>query len=338
MSEAASEISLTLSEKGVTLKNERNAHFPQMLRNRDASEIINLMGSVYALCPAAHISAFSGAFESAQSAIATESIALLARLEAIIETVRFFSMDLRKILGLGVAEKTLIAELAKVRARLSASLLGQTDTALMNDTTALACHWLTGEKDFFATLFDRTREVEQFTFSSEALLEASELSDPHTLSALALTLKDCPPFALSPRLGRARVLGAIARGPRRAKKTLITIEEVFKARISEIEAFVGGKASTIGSLHTVPIDTHEAASFVETARGLLIYFVHRNRNSPTWIEWIAPTEWVFQNNSVLTDLAHEAFLSGATNAQIALIAAAFDACADVTIAREVPNA
>lgn len=338
MSEAAAQISLVLSEKGVTLKNERNAHFPQMLCNRDASEIINLMGSVYALCPAAHISAFSGAFESAQSSLATESIALLARLEAIIETIRFFAMDLRKILGVGAADKKLIAELAKVRARLSASLLGQTDTALMNDTTALACHWLTSENDFFATLFDRTREVREFTFSSEALLEASELSDSHTLSALALTLKDCPPFALAPRLGRARVLGAIARGPKRAKKSLITIEEVFRARICEIEAFVGGKATTIGSLHTVPIGTHEAASFVETARGLLLYFVHRNRNSPTWLDWIAPTEWVFQDNSVLTTLVHEAFLAGATNAQIALIAAAFDACADVSVTREAPNA
>lgn len=338
MSEATAQIALLLSEKGATLKNERNAHFPHLLCNRDASEIINLMGSVYALCPAAHISAFGGAFECAQSSLATESIALLARLEAIIETIRFFAMDLRKTLGVGAADSKLVAELAKVRARLSASLLGQTDTALMNDTTALACHWLASEKDFFATLFDRTREVEHFTFSSEALLEASELADPHTLSALALTLKDCPPFALSPRLGRARVLGAIARGPKRAKKSLITIEEVFKARISEIEAFVGGKATTIGSLHTVPIGTHEAAAFVETARGLLLYFVHRNRNSPTWVDWIAPTEWVFQDNSVLTDLVHEAYLAGATNAQIALIAAAFDACADVSVVREVPNA
>ncbi len=338
MSEAPSQISLELSEKGVTLKNNRNAHFPQLLINRDASEIINLMGSVYALCPAAHISAFAGAFECAQSSLATESIALLARLEAIIETVRFFAMDLRKILGVGAADANLIHELSQVRARLSASLLGQTDTALMNDTTALACHWLTGEKSFFETLFDRTREVSHFTFSSEALLETADLSEAHTLSALALTLKDCPPFALAPRLGRARVLGAIARGPKRAKKSLITIEEVFKARIAEIEAFVGGKATTLGSLHTVPVATHEAASFVETARGVLLYFVHRNRNSPTWIEWIAPTEWVFQENSVLTTLVHEAFLSGATNAQIALIAAAFDACADVTVTREAPHA
>ena len=81
-----------------------------------------------------------------------------------------------------------------------------------------------------------------------------------------------------------------------------------------------------------------AASLVETARGVLIYFVLRSNNTPIWVDWIAPTEWVFQPDGLLTKLADDARKAGASAEQIALIAAAFDACAEVVVSEEPPHA
>ena len=99
-------------------------------------------------------------------------------------------------------------------------------------------------------------------------------------------------------------------------------------------SLVSGKSSLVGSLKTVSLGGKLAASFVETARGVLVYFVLRSNNTPVWVDWIAPTEWVFQPDGLLTKLADDARKAGASAEQIALIAAAFDACAEVVVSRE----
>ncbi len=338
MSETTNSILLKLSSGGITLENSRAGHIASLMQGRESSDAIGLMTSLFALCPAAHVNAFTGAFEAAESGIATESIALLSRIEAVLETIRFFSMDLRKTLGVGVADKEVLTGLAGMRSRLAASLQGQSDTALMADATALSRLWLKREALFFEELCDRAKEVDHFNFASELLLQTEELTDVATLQAIALTLKDCPPFALTPRLGGARVVGAIARGPVKPRKSLLTVREVFRARIDEITGFVSGKSSPLGSLKSIPLGNHEAASLVETARGVLLYFVRRDRKNIVWLDWIAPTEWVFQNEGIVATLAEEAFEAGASDAQISLIAAAFDACAEVNVIREAPHA
>ena len=203
----------------------------------------------------------------------------------------------------------------------------------MTDTAQLAKKWLAEESALFKTLSKKTRELRDFALPAETVLPTQELLNPATLGALAVTLRDCPQFALRPRLGGPRVVGAVARRSCHGKK-LLTPEDIFNTRINEIASLVSGKSSLVGSLKTVSLGGKLAASFVETARGVLVYFVLRSNNTPVWVDWIAPTEWVFQPDGLLTKLADDARKAGASAEQIALIAAAFDACAEVVVSRE----
>lgn len=337
MTESETEIRLTLRPKGVTLTSGRTGRFPSLFCRREASDILALIPSLFALCPAAHVCAFTSAFETADSGLEIQNISILSRIEAVLETIRFFSMDLRKALGLGPAAGELVRNLAAARARLLASLQGQSDSSLMTDTAQLAKKWLAEESDLFKALSKKTRELRDFALPAEAVLPTQELLDPTTLGALAVTLRDCPQYALRPRLGGPRVVGAVARRARHGKK-LLTPEDIFNARINEIASLVSGKSSLVGSLKTVSLDGKLAASLVETARGVLVYFVLRSNNTPIWVDWIAPTEWVFQPDGLLTKLADDARKAGASAEQIALIAAAFDACAEVVVSEEPPHA
>lgn len=333
MTEAATEIRLTLGSKGVSLTSGRTNRLTALMCGREASDILALIPSLFALCPAAHVCAFTAAFETADSGIEVQNISILSRIEAVLETIRFFSMDLRKFLGLPAAENDLVHDLAAARLRLLASLQGQSDSALMIDTTRLAQKWLTSESSLFKTISKKTRELRDYVLPAEAILQTQELLDATTLSALAVTLRDCPQFALHPRLGGPRVVGAVSRYPKHGKK-LLTPEDIVSARINEIASLVSGKSSLVGSLRTVSLGGKLAASLVETARGVLVYFVLRKNNTPVWVDWIAPTEWVFQPDGLLTKLAEDARKAGATKEHIALIAAAFDACAEVVISEE----
>lgn len=337
MTEPATEIRLTLGPKGAFLTSGRTNRFTALFSRKEASDILSLIPSLFALCPAAHVCAFTSAFETADSGIEIQNISILSRIEAVLETIRFFSMDLRKALQLSAADGSLVHDLAAARVRLLASLQGQSDSSLMIDTSRLAKKWLAQESDLFKTLAKKTRGLRDFALPAEAVLQTQELLDPTTLEALAVTLRDCPQFALRPRLGGPRIVGAVARGPRRGKK-LLTPEDIFNARINEIASLVSGKSSLVGSLKTVPLGGKLAASLVETARGVLVYFVLRSNNTPIWVDWIAPTEWVFQPEGLLTKLADDAQKAGADPEQIALIAAAFDACAEVIISQESDRA
>jgi len=331
-------IRLRLGSDGtVLLESDRDNRLSTVFCGREAADIIGLIPAMLSLCPAAHVCAFSSAFETAESGLAIQNISILTRIEALLETIRFFSMDLRRSLGLPGADKSFIGELAKCRTRLSASLQGQSDTTLMVDTLALAQRWLDLEVDFFKCLLDQAKALEKFTLPAETILTAEELSNTATLTAMSMTLKDCPDFALHPRLGGARVLGAISRRPL-GKKRLLCPADFFRARINEVASLVSGGSSTLGAARTFTLGLRQAVCLVETARGLLIYFVKRERNTATWVNWIAPTEWVFQNRSCLTTLASEAYGAGATSKQIALIASAFDACAEVSIVEETSHA
>lgn len=337
MSESSTEIRITLKGDSVHLESTRTNRLSSWLNRRDASDIIALMPSLFALCPAAHICAFTGAFETAESGLGMQSISILTRIEAVLETIRFFSMDLRKSLGLGSADRSILTKLSEARVRLLASLQGQTDSALMSDTAHLARLWLATEVDLFKAILDRSKEIEQFTLPTEAVLQNDELTNAATLSALSVTLRDCPQFALAPRLGGARVVGAVARRLPLGKK-LISPGEIFHARINEIAALISGKSSLLGNHKTFFLGGKRAVSLVETARGVLMYFVERDRNTPVWVDWIAPTEWVFQPQGILTTLVQEAFQAGASREQIAFIAAAFDACAEVIVTKEQADA
>ena len=55
MTESETEIRLTLGPKGVTLTSGRTGRFPSLFCRREASDILALNPSMFALCPAAHV-------------------------------------------------------------------------------------------------------------------------------------------------------------------------------------------------------------------------------------------------------------------------------------------
>lgn len=326
------DISIAIQGADVGVKNNRSAALFSLFKKKTLTQTYALMPLVLSLCPAAHMACLQTAQRCLQGEKNTLVNHPLVQIEALLETLRFFTLDVRKILGLNVAEESLTRPLGALRARLFNALKGKEDLTLYADTVAYAASWLTKEEGLRASLFQALKSLTDFTVSKKTLLSQRDLTALAVLQGLYCEIKKSAAFAFCPCLNGFRVTGALAR--KGATSNEVALGFLWDARLEEIKALSEGKETLLGKTSAFEIGDNTVAVVTETARGVLIYFVRLAGDLIEDIAWIAPTEWTFQNDGVMVDLLKKASARGLGQKEAELIVAAFDACTSVSVRKD----
>ncbi len=301
-----------------------------------------ILRSLLGLCPVAQ----TFALDSAVAVLGTEfssrtsqARSKLVAVEAILETLRVLSLDLKSLVSRAHVSDPSLKTLGALRAklwRLSGSTPFDTEAALAlyEEAEALAMLWLTREKKTIGAIKTAYDRFEELKLTGDRLLFPDELKSEASLKFLLAQLTDEPAFALAPRLLGCRIPGALARirssiqGP--AARSEFTVKDLIVARFVELRHVAAGQTPAYGC-QAIKLDSHTSVGMAETARGTLLHFVRLKNGGIEAMHIVAPTEWSFQVGSPMLHVMNQYVstkLSApkSTESGLKLIAAAFDAC------------
>ena len=227
------------------------------------------------------------------------------------EIIESFSKHIAATLGLKKNSEFLKKDSA-IRTRLLAQKNTKYDPSITTEIMDLAREWLKDSTPLFQKLHDRLDEISQQSISKERLLRLEEMLDEPTLKALAQTVRDCPQFALSPRLNGHRILGACARNLKGVAKSF-SLAELFSTRIDEVRRICEGKKVTLGQIIAKPIAANLAVAITETSLGLMFTFTESRANEVIWTQSVLPPAWSEQEESAITEFVYREFLEHRTN-------------------------
>ena len=291
-----------------------------------------ILRSLLGLCPIAQTFALDSAvavLETEFSSRTSQARSKLVAVEAILETLRVLSLDLKSLVSRAHVSDPSLKTIGALRAklwRLSGSTPFDTEAALAlyEEAEALAMLWLTREKKTIGAIKTAYDRFEELKLTGDRLLFPDELKQ----------LTDEPAFALAPRLLGCRIPGALARirssvqGP--AARSEFTVKDLIVARFVELRHVAAGQRPAYGC-QAIKLDSHTSVGMAETARGTLLHFVRLKNGGIEAMHIVAPTEWSFQVGSPMLHVMNQYVstkLSApkSTESGLKLIAAAFDAC------------
>ena len=330
------------AENPVRLVNTRSTAIAQASTGQTPETARLILRSLLGLCPVAQTFALDSAvalLTSPYSSRTAEARSKLVAVEAILETLRVLSLDLKRIVSRAHVSDASLKTIGALRAKLW-QLSGATpfDTeaalALYEDAAALAMLWLTREKKTIVAIKTAYDRFEGLTLSGDRLLFPDELKSEVALQFLLKELTEREDFSLNPRLMGCRVPGALARirslvqGPE--ARSEFTVKDLIVARFVELRQVAAGKAPAYGC-QALRLDDHTAVGLAVTARGTLLHFVRLKNGLIEAFHIVAPTEWSFQPGSPMLTLMNQyartkLTATKSTESGLRLIAGAFDAC------------
>ena len=345
---------MDFSNSAVTLVIDKYAQDPVRLVNTRSTAIAQacvgqkpetarvILRSVLGLCPVAQAFALDAAvalFGTPYSSRTALARSKLVAVEAILETLRVLSLDLKSLVTRARVSDASLKTIGALRARLwqiSGSAPFDTEAALTlyEETEALAMLWLTREKKTISAIKTAYERFENLKLDGDRLLFPDELKSETSLKFLYSQLTEDPGFALKPRLLGCRVPGALSRIRAYSESTEarseFTVKDLVNARFTELRRVAAGKNPHYG-IEAVKLDKHTAVGIAETARGTLLHFVRLKDGVIDALHIVAPTEWSFQAGSPMLELMNnyantKRSAPKSTESGLKLIAAAFDAC------------
>lgn len=297
---------LRISENQVCLELDSKARILTRFENMSATDIGEVLTKLDSPLSSSLAESFEVSYVSSKNLSSFDRTSVTAKNEGILEIIESFSKHIAETLGVEKNASFLEKDSA-IRARLIAQKNTKYDPSITVDILDHAQHWLKESTPLFQKLHDRLKEVSQPTISKERLLRLEEMTDESTLKALAQTVRDCPQFALNPRLNGHRILGACARNLRGVAKSF-SIAELFSTRIDEVRRICEGKKVTLGQIIAKPIAANLAVAITETSLGLMFTFTESRANEVVWTQSILPQAWTEQEESVITEYVYQDFL------------------------------
>lgn len=345
---------MDFSRSAVTLVIDKCAQQPVRLVNTRSTAVARaclgqkpetarlILRSVLGLCPVAQAFALDAAvavFDNAYSSRTALARSKLVAVEAILETLRVLSLDLKSLVSRARVSDESLKTIGALRARLwqlsgSSPFDTEASLTLYEKTEALAMLWLTREKKTISAIKTAYERFENFKLTGDKLLFPEEIKSEASLNFFRSQLTNDADFALKPRLLGCRVPGALARVRSRQKapqaRSEFTVKDLVTARFTELHSVAAGNPPVYG-VEAIKLDKHTAVGIAETARGTLLQFVRVENGTIKEFHIVAPTEWSFQSDSPMLDLMNEyantkRSAPKSTESGLKLIAAAFDAC------------
>lgn len=354
MALARSSVSLII-DKGahdspVTLINTRNDAIARACSGQPLPVVRLMLRSLLGLCPVAQCAALEAAAGAAGLAAGeilrvAEPVQQLAAVEAVLETLRVLSLDLRSLVSRAHVSDASLKTIGALRAGLwqasgRPKCAADEAASLYEQAAALAMLWLTREKKTVGSIKSAYDRFEGMTLEGTKLLFPEELASVTLLRFFYDELERTPEFALEPRLMGYRIPGALARLRSRYESSTearrdFSVKDLVVARLVELRHVAAGKPTPY-TVYGVGLGENTGAGVVETARGTLLHFVRREGETVATLRIMAPTEWSFQAGSPLNQLmnryaAERLSTPKTTETGLKMMSAAFDACTPVYI-------
>ncbi|HBZ57918.1 MAG TPA: hypothetical protein DEO49_02035 [Sutterella sp.] len=334
-----------------SLHSTRGPMVARLIEGREPSEeLYRLVGMIYALCPAAQVSALRAAVASArgESPDAGAS-ARLVRAETMLEHLRLFLMELPVALGLPPLPEA--RALGTLRARLAALVRAPGDTqALVRDISRLArdtvlaglpetddAGTLTqaavlcgGSGTRLSRLFEEARKIHAEDIPSVPFLDTQSDAVRKALFDAVWT----EGFTARPALaGAPRQTHALSRMARLMKGLdKLPLPRLLFARLAELACLAGGALLPAPTVQT-RAEAGRAIAIVQCARGALMTAVRMEDGLIREPVIVAPTEWNFHPAGaaahLLNTLAAGSFEAFEREARRSLLL--FDACIPCSI-------
>ena len=347
-------IQIIVSDTGVMINNSRSNAISNVLIGKNQSQALVLLHYVLTLCPIAQMATLKACFDALKmntpyqqwfnlSEQYHSKLSQLSQLEAILETIRFFTIDFKNLLTIKDLNKSLLQGIGHWRAELFSSFEKNNSAEelilLQENIRQFSKSWYEQFEHNFLIIEDYYSHLTTLTpITSQNLLKPERIHSGDFLNYFVNQIKQNHNFCFSPNDIQPKVVGSLARS-QSFNKSVFTPNDLIKSRIQELRDFVDGGVfdSQLGLYRQ---SENQVLCHIETARGVLFHFYEINNGRIDLAKIIAPTEWAFQNLGVLPFWLNQYYqhsLKSPVNTQerdLKLIANAFDACTTVTVVRK----
>lgn len=323
---------IRFAQKGtsIRLRNDRNTAIPGLICGQSVEAAAKILPILLSLCPNAQSAGLLAAAQTIRTQTPIDTVDVRVALEAELETLRFFSMDLRTALCSGSGNRELLGALGTLRGKLLTDRDTPVPDELPRAVRDIVVRWFDSDASVIDDALDRFQKLPAIDLPGRILLAAEELGAPDNAQAIFTALAKADTFALTPTLTGHRLVGALAE--RQPRQTSWRIEDVLTSRLEEIRALRDGLPTRFGRIRTQLLGTESAFALTQTARGPLVSVItlYPDTHIRSYAT-IAPTEWAFQPQGIADTLLGTLLRKSPLlpEEDLKLVATVLDPCTDI---------